>query len=395
MNRVWDNGDIYKSEYEGLYCTGCEEYKDTKDLVNNDECPIHLTRCELRKEENYFFALSKYQNRIEKLLEENPDFVQPARSRNEVLSWVKSGLRDFSVSRANNPWGIPVPKDNSQTIYVWFDALLGYISSLLEPGDEPTIENAIARGWPAKVHIIGKDILRFHAIYWPAMLMSAGLELPEVVFGHGFLTKDGLKMGKSLGNTLDPFELVGRYGADATRYFFLRSIEFGSDGDYSEERFITTVNADLANNLGNLLNRSMNLIRKNCDLMYGLDSSEIDHPFRETASQLARLVPRNLERLHFMGACQPIVEYLGQANQYIAEEEPWVLFKQGERERAVRCLCTCLEVVRVSAVLLKPVTPMLSDRIYQSLGLPEQQWRGKTAKTVRKDSIRRCLNARL
>jgi len=152
----------------------------------------------------------------------------------KVLSWVKSGLRDFSVSRANNPWGIPVPKDNTQTIYVWFDALLGYISSLLEPGDEPTIENAIARGWPAKVHIIGKDILRFHAIYWPAMLMSAGLELPEVVFGHGFLTKDGLKMGKSLGNTLDPFALVGTYGADATRYFFLRSIEFGSDGDYNE-----------------------------------------------------------------------------------------------------------------------------------------------------------------
>lgn len=159
-----------------------------------------------------------------------------------------------------------------------------------------------------------------------------------------------------------------------------------------QERFISTVNADLANNLGNLLNRSMNLIRKNCDLMYELDSSEIDHPFRETASQLATLVPKNLEQLHFTGACQPIVEYLGQANLYIAEEEPWTLFKQGERERAVRCLCTCLEVVRVAGVLLKPVTPMLSDRIYRSLGLTEQQWQGKTAMTVGKDDIRRSPN---
>mmetsp|Transcript_6067 Transcript_6067/g.18335 ORF Transcript_6067/g.18335 Transcript_6067/m.18335 type:complete len:566 (-) Transcript_6067:265-1962(-) len=371
MERVWDGGDIYKSAYEGLYCTGCEEYKDKKELVNKDECPLHQTTCELRKEENYFFALSKYQGQIEKLMRDNPEFVMPKRSRNEVLGWIDDGLRDFSVSRANNPWGIPVPRDKSQTIYVWFDALLGYISALLEPEDEPTLENAMARGWPARTHVIGKDILRFHAIYWPAMLMSAGLELPRQIYGHGFLTKDGLKMGKALGNTVDPGELVDTFGEDAVRYYFLRAIDFGTDGDYSEDRFVTRVNADLANTLGNLLNRCLNLVKKNCDSTLEMDSAQLEHELRGMAAEIVPPVRESMQAMRFSAACQSIMELLSEANVFVANEEPWAQFKRDERDGAVRCLCISLEAARIAAVLLKPVTPVLTRRIYTALGFSE------------------------
>lgn len=188
-SRVLANGDIYRADYEGLYCVNCEEYKDEKELLDNNCCPMHLKPCVLRKEDNYFFALSKYQKLLEETLTQNPNFVQPSYRLNEVQSWIKSGLRDFSISRASVDWGIPVPNDNKQTIYVWFDALLGYVSALSEGAEQPNLQSAVSSGWPASLHLIGKDILRFHAVYWPAMLMSAGLSLPKMVFGHGFLTK--------------------------------------------------------------------------------------------------------------------------------------------------------------------------------------------------------------
>nr|GEV41246.1 methionine--tRNA ligase, chloroplastic/mitochondrial [Tanacetum cinerariifolium] len=272
-SKVLANGDIYRADYEGLYCVSCEEYKDEKELLENNCCPMHLKPCVSRKEDNYFFALSKYQKRLEEILEQNPDFVQPVYRLNEVQNWMKSGLRDFSISRASVDWGIRVPNDPKQTIYVWFDALLGYISALSQDQEQPSLQTAISSGWPASLHLIGKDILRFHAVYWPAMLMSAGLSLPKTVFGHGFLTKDGMKMGKSLGNTLEPNELVQRFGPDAVRYFFLREVEFGNDGDYSEERFINIVNAHLANTIGNLLNRTLGLLKKNCQSTLVADSS--------------------------------------------------------------------------------------------------------------------------
>ncbi|GBG67705.1 hypothetical protein CBR_g833 [Chara braunii] len=250
FQRVWNKGDIYRADYEGLYCVNCEEYKDEKELLEDNCCAIHRKPCLFRREDNYFFQLSNYQDALEKLYEENTNFVRPSFRKNEVLTWVKEGVKDFSISRAVD-WGIPVPVDPKQTIYVWFDALLGYVSSLLEGSDDTTLEAALQRGWPAQVHIIGKDILRFHAVYWPAMLLSAGLPLPKAVFGHGFLTKDGLKMGKSLGNTIEPLYLVGKYGADAVRYYFLKEIEFGKDGDFSEKRFVEIVNANLANNIDN------------------------------------------------------------------------------------------------------------------------------------------------
>lgn len=380
MERVWDNGDIYKSIYEGLYCTGCEEYKDAKDLLEDNVCPSHLTSCENRKEENYFFALSKYQQRLEEFLESNPDFVLPIERRNEVLGWVKSGLRDFSVSRANNPWGIAVPRDDAQTIYVWFDALLGYISALLEENDEASLEKALSHGWPADVHIIGKDILRFHAIYWPAMLMSAGLPLPKRVIGHGFITKDGLKMGKSLGNTISPSALVSTYGSDAVRYYFLRAVDFGRDGDFSEQRFVEIVNADLANSLGNLLNRTLNLLKKNCNSTLPLSSVDLgsagcaegEEKLRTIAEKSAVDAYRLYRELDFVGACESVMEISFVANTYINQVAPWAGFKSSDAkqvEAARRCVVNVLEASRIVAVGLKPIVPTVSRKVYDALGL--------------------------
>lgn len=383
MERVWDNGDIYKSIYEGLYCTGCEEYKDEKDLTKGDVCALHQKPCTKRKEENYFFALSRYQRKLETFLEQNPEFVLPAERRNEVLGWVRSGLRDFSVSRANNPWGIPVPRDESQTIYVWFDALLGYITALLEESDTAHLETAVSRGWPAEVHIIGKDILRFHAVYWPAMLMSAGLPLPKRVVGHGFITKDGKKMGKSLGNTLDPNQLVDTYGSDAVRYYFLKAVDFGRDGDFAEQRFIDIVNADLANSLGNLLNRSINLLRKNCNGVIPVSSSEIgfdnvndmEKRVRGAAVIAAEEALERYTRLDFMGACEAMMSISYTANAYIDQIAPWTKFKSGDAndvEMAQRCIVNVLEASRIVAAGLSPVIPDVSRKIYEALGLGDE-----------------------
>ena len=218
FNRVWEKGDIYLAQQQGWYCVACEEFKEKRELVNEHFCAIHTNKeAEWRDEENYFFKLSKYQEKLEKLYQEKPDFIQPESRKNEVLNFVKQGLQDFSISRVNMDWGFPVPQDEKHTIYVWFDALLGYVTALLEPHQESTLNNAISKWYPFNLHLIGKDILRFHAVYFPAMLMSAELPLPNHVFGHGFLTKDGHKMGKSLGNTLDPFDLVDRYSCDAVR----------------------------------------------------------------------------------------------------------------------------------------------------------------------------------
>ena len=265
FDRVWQQGDIYLDRQQGWYCVSCEEFKEERELVEDHHCAIHTNKqAEWRDEENYFFRLSKYQQFLEKLYESQPDFIQPVSRRNEVLNFVKQGLKDFSISRVNLDWGFPVPVDDKHTIYVWFDALLGYVTALLDPEQEVSLENALSQWWPINLHLIGKDILRFHAVYWPAMLASAGLPLPKIVFGHGFLTKDGLKMGKTLGNTIDPFELVDRYSADAVRYYFLKEIELGKDGDFNELRFIEVLNNDLANVLGNSLNRTLGMLKKYC-----------------------------------------------------------------------------------------------------------------------------------
>ncbi len=372
FGRVWDKGDIYLGQQKGWYCVSCEEFKEERDLLEGHRCPIHTNKeAEWRDEQNYFFALSKYQNQLEELYQKQPDFIQPESRRNEVLSFVSQGLQDFSISRVNLAWGFPVPVDPSHTIYVWFDALLGYVTALIDPDSEPTLENALQKWWPISLHLIGKDILRFHAVYWPAMLMSAGLPVPGHVFGHGFLTKEGQKMGKSLGNTLDPVELVDRYSADAIRYYFLKEIEFGKDGDFSETRFIDIVNADLANDLGNLLNRTLNMVHKYCGARVpNVKGEEIpaDNPLKEIGWELSDRVAQSYESLAFSEACRDIFSLVRASNKFIDDQAPWSLYKQGNSSAVEQVLYTVLESVRLAAYLLSPIIPGISTDIYQQLG---------------------------
>ncbi|PHJ54866.1 methionyl-tRNA synthetase [Nostoc linckia z18] len=373
FERVWKSGDIYQGQQQGWYCVSCEEFKEERELLEGRRCPIHTNKeVEWRDEKNYFFRLSKYQNKLTEFYQLKPDFIQPETRRNEVLSFVNQGLQDFSISRVNLDWGFPVPTDPNHTLYVWFDALLGYVTALLEPDAEPTLANALEKWWPINLHLIGKDILRFHAVYWPAMLLSAGLPLPNRVFGHGFLTKDGQKMGKSLGNTLDPVELVKRYGSDAVRYYFLKEIEFGKDGDFNENRFINVLNADLANDLGNLLNRTLNMVKKYCaeNNVPPISKEAIsdENPLKTIGLRLGEQVKQAYEQLAFNQACESILLLVQTSNKFIDEQAPWSLYKQGQQQEVEKVLYAVLESVRLAAYLLSPIIPNISSDIYQQLG---------------------------
>jgi methionyl-tRNA synthetase len=369
FERVYASGDIFLSQQKGWYCVACEEFKEERDLLPGQHCAIHTTQAvEWRDEENYFFKLSRYQGALEQLYRDRPEFILPITRRNEVVNFVTEGLRDFSISRVNLDWGFPVPGNPSHTLYVWFDALLGYITALLDPDAAPTLENALAR-WPVNVHLIGKDILRFHAVYWPAMLMSAGLPLPDRVFGHGYLTQDGVKMGKSMGNTVDPVALVERYGADAVRYYFLKEIKFGQDGTFDETRFVLILNADLANDLGNLLNRTLKMAIKYWGA-YVPAVADIPESNRLKALGLGlgQRVTEAYEALAFNEACDGVLELVRSGNRYIDDEAPWTLFKQGKTKDLEVVIYAVLESVRLAAYLLSPVIPSISSNIYRQLG---------------------------
>ncbi len=372
FQRVWDHGDIYLGQQKGWYCVSCEEFKEERDLLSEKRCPLHPNKTvEWRDEQNYFFRLSKYQTALEQLYHDQPQFIQPASRRNEVVSFVSQGLQDFSISRINLDWGFPLPVDPNHTIYVWFDALVNYVTGSVAPDQAPTLANALAYGWPVKLHLIGKDILRFHTVYWPAMLMSAGLPLPERVFVHGFLTKDGQKMSKSLGNTLDPVALVDRYGSDAIRYYFLKEIEFGRDGDFNHTRFINILNADLANDLGNLLNRTLKMATKYCDQRVPDCSPAVipdSHPLKAMGLDLGDRVSHAYDQLAFSEACEAVLTLVRAGNKFIDEQAPWGLYKQGQIEQLNQVLYSVLESVRLAAYLLAPIIPNLSNSVYQQLG---------------------------
>ena len=365
--RMFNKGDIYESNYEGLYCEACEDFKQEKDLTDK-LCPVHKQKVQEYKEKNYFFALSKYEERLSDYLEKNPDFIQPLFRKNEVLGWIKEGLKDFPISRQHVKWGIPVPNDPSQTIYVWVDALVGYLSGLLTDNEEATIKNVLKSYWTPEVHIIGKDILRFHCVYWPCMLMSAEIPLPKIVFGHGFLTKDGQKMGKTLGNVIDPYELIKEFGTDAVRYYFLREITFGKDGDWTRESFINRINSDLANNLGNLLNRTLNLINKNFSGTVENLSQENFLKLKEKTTLTIKQYENYMDKIKLKEALDVVFELIDNTNKAFNDNQPWKLIKNSESQKARCCLYETLEILRNVCIMVTPFIPEISLKIYNQLG---------------------------
>ncbi|WP_320674656.1 methionine--tRNA ligase [Prochlorococcus sp. MIT 1341] len=370
--RVQANDDIYLGRQQGWYCVGCEEFKDLDKTVSSPICDIHQKKLEWRDEENLFFRLSRYQEQIENLVNDD-HFILPIIRRNEIKNLVKKGLHDFSISRVNLNWGIPVPEYKGHTFYVWFDALSGYLSSLIDQQNEiPDISSLILNGWPANVHMIGKDILRFHAVYWPAILISAGLPMPRSIFGHGFLTREGKKMGKSLGNVLDPEILLNEFGIDAVRWYLLKDIQFGSDGDFQQRRFVETINNDLSNTFGNLLNRTVSMSRKWFDNSIPPNNlTELESNYlADKAISTIHQYHLHMDKFNLDKSADLILSLATNANIYLNEQAPWTKIKdQSNTDVVAQTLYSVLETCRISSILLQPFVPNLSQRIDLQLGI--------------------------